>query len=66
MVKPDDRERARLRRRRPIERLNAKEAELSESRPARSQLSEEELQVEIDRQRTLNLMRANVPPGIGM
>jgi hypothetical protein len=34
---------------------------LSVSRGERSQLSEEELKAEIERQSTLNLMRANFP-----
>ena len=57
----DDRDAARRRRQQLIERLNAREAELSDSRGERPQLSEEELKAEIERQRTLNLMRANFP-----
>ena len=57
----DDRDAARRRRQQLIERLNSREAELSDSRGERPQLSEEELKAEIERQRTLNLMRANFP-----
>ena len=62
MVESNARERARLRRRPLIERLNAKEAELSEPRAGRPQLSEGQLEAEIERQRMLNLIRAIVPP----
>jgi hypothetical protein len=53
------------RRRKLIERLNDKEKLIGPQSPARGeQMSEEELVAEIERQRTLNLMRANFPPGI--
>ncbi len=50
------------RRRRLIERLNEKEELLgphTQGRPA--QMSEEELAAEIEKERTLNLMRASFP-----
>ncbi len=50
------------RRRRLIERLNEKEELLgphTQARPA--QMSEEELAAEIEKERTLNLMRASFP-----
>ena len=51
------------RRRRLIERLDEKEKLIGPQSPARgTQMSEEELASEIERQRTLNLMRANFPP----
>jgi hypothetical protein len=50
------------RRRRLIERLNEKEKLIGSHGPARSgQMSEEELAAEIEKQRTLNLMRASFP-----
>jgi hypothetical protein len=46
------------RRRRLIERLNAKERLLGSPRPERrAQMSEEELEAEVERQRTLNAAR---------
>ena len=52
------------RHRRLIERLNDKEKLIDPQSSARGeQMSEEELAAEIERQRTLNLMRANFPPG---
>jgi hypothetical protein len=52
------------RHRRLIERLNETEKLIDPQSPARGeQMSEEELAAEIERQRTLNLMRANFPPG---
>jgi hypothetical protein len=52
------------RHRRLIERLNETEKLIGRQSPARGeQMSEEELAAEIERQRTLNLMRANFPPG---
>jgi hypothetical protein len=52
------------RHRRLIERLNETEKLLGPQSSARGeQMSEEELAAEIERQRTLNLMRANFPPG---
>jgi nucleotidyltransferase/DNA polymerase involved in DNA repair len=61
MSASDDRDAARRSRQQLIERLNAREAELSDARAERPQLSEEKLEAEIERQRTLNLMRANFP-----
>ena len=53
------------RRRRLIERLNEKEKLLGSDGPARgSQMSEEELAAEIEKQRTLNLMRAHFPSSL--
>ena len=50
------------RRRRLIERLNEKEKLIGSHGPARGgQMSEEELAAEIEKQRTLNLMRASFP-----
>ena len=54
---PDDQDAARLMRRRLIERLNAKEAELSKSQRERPQLSEKELETEIEKERQRNLSR---------
>ena len=52
------------RHRRLIERLNETEKLIDPQSSARGeQMSEEELAAEIERQRTLNLMRANFPPG---
>jgi hypothetical protein len=56
---PDQREAARLRRERLIERLNAKEAELSGSRTEDSGLPEQEFELEKERQR--NLSRRGFP-----
>ena len=61
MSESDDRDAARLRRQRLIERLNAREAELSESPGRQPQLSEEQLEAETEKQRTLNLMRGAFP-----
>jgi hypothetical protein len=50
------------RRRRLIERLNEKEKLIGSHGPARGgQMSEDELTAEIEKQRTLNLMRASFP-----
>ncbi len=50
------------RRRRLIERLNDTEKLIGSHGPARGgQMSEEELAAEIEKQRTLNLMRASFP-----
>ena len=51
------------RRRRLIERLNDKEKLIGSRGPARGggQMSEEELAAEIEKQRTLDLMRASFP-----
>ena len=50
------------RRRRLIERINEKEKLIGSHGPARGgQMSEEELAAEIEKQRTLNLMRASFP-----
>ncbi len=50
------------RRRRLIERLNDTENLIGSHGPARAgQMSEEELAAEIEKQRTLNLMRATFP-----
>ena len=50
------------RRRRLIERLNDSEKLIGSHGPARGgQMSEEELAAEIEKQRTLNLMRASFP-----
>jgi hypothetical protein len=55
----------RERRRRLIERLNDTEKLLGDHAPARgSQMSEEELAAEIEKQRTLNLMRASFPSSL--
>jgi hypothetical protein len=53
------------RRRRLIERLNDTEQLIGSHGPARGggQMGEEELAAEIEKQRTLNLMRANFPSG---
>ena len=52
------------RHRRLIERLNETEKLIDPQSLARGkQMSEGELAAEIERQRTLNLMRANFPPG---
>jgi hypothetical protein len=48
---PDDQAAARLRRQRLIERLNAKENELSKSQGERLQLSNKEFEIEMERQR---------------
>ena len=61
MSESDDRDAARLRRKRLIERLNAREAELSQSPGGQPQLSEEQLEAEVEKQRTLNLMRGAFP-----
>jgi hypothetical protein len=53
------------RRKRLIERLNDTEKLLGAHAPGRgSQMSEEELAAEIEKQRTLNLMRANFPSSL--
>ena len=53
------------RRRRLIERLDEQEKLIGPQSPARgTQMSEEELAAELERQRTLNLMRANFPPSL--
>ena len=58
----DAEERARKeRRRRLIERLNEKEAELPKSRGERSQLSEEQLDAEIEMERLRNFSRQGFP-----
>ncbi len=50
------------RRRRLIERLNEKEELIGSHGPGRGgQMSEEELAAEIEKQRTINLMRATFP-----
>ena len=50
------------RRRRLIERLNEKEELIGSRGPARSgQMSEEELAAAIEKQRTIDLMRASFP-----
>jgi hypothetical protein len=48
-----------------IERLNAKEAELSGSRAQRSQLSEKELEAEIEKERLRNFSRIGFPQIFG-
>jgi hypothetical protein len=53
----DEQDAARRRRQRFIERLNAKEAELSESRDRSSQLSSEELEAEIEKEKQHNFSR---------
>ena len=50
MSRPDPQEAARLKRQRLIAKLNAKEAELSDSQGDRSRLSEEEIEIEKVRQ----------------
>ncbi len=57
----DERDAARRRRQRLIERLNKKESELSEQRDGGSQLSEEELEAEIEKERQRNLSRRGFP-----
>jgi hypothetical protein len=53
------------RRKRLIERLNDTEKILGAHAPGRgSQMSEEELAAEVEKQRTLNLMRANFPSSL--
>ena len=53
------------RRRRLIERLNDTEKLVGSHGPARgAQMSEEELAAEMEKQRTLNLMRASFPPSL--
>ena len=53
------------RRKRLIERLNDTEKILGAHAPGRgSQMSEEELAAEIEKQRTLNLMRASFPSSL--
>ena len=53
------------RRKRLIERLNDTEKILGAHAPGRgSQMSEEELAAEIEKQRTLNLMRASFPTSL--
>ena len=53
------------RRKRLIERLNDTEKLLGAHAPGRgSQMSEEELAAEIEKQRTLNLMRASFPSSL--
>lgn len=62
----EDRGAARRRRRRLVESLNAKEAELSGLRGERSQLSAEEFEAEIEKERQRNLSRQGFPyTGIG-
>ena len=56
---------ARRRRQRLIERLNAKEAELSGSRAQRSQLSEKEREAEIEKERLRNFSRIGFPQIFG-
>jgi hypothetical protein len=51
---PDDQATARLRRQRLIERLNTKENELSKSQGERPQISNKELEIEMERQRNLS------------
>jgi hypothetical protein len=57
----DEQDAARRRRQRLIERLNAKEAELSGSRAERLQLSEKVLEAEIERERQRNFSRMGFP-----
>ena len=57
----DEQDAARRRRQRLIERLNAKEAELAGSQAERSQLSEKELEVEIEMERLRNFSRIGFP-----
>ena len=53
------------RRRRLIERLNETERLIGSHGPARGgQMSEEQLAAEIEKQRTLNLMRASFPSSL--
>ena len=54
----DGRDGARRRRQRLIERLNEKESELSGAQSARSRLSAEELEAEIEKERQRNFLRA--------
>ena len=54
----DEQDAARSRRQRLIERLNEKEAELSRLRTGRSQLFEEELEDEIEKERQHNYSRS--------
>ena len=62
MSAPKKRIDSKERHRRLIERLNEKEKFLeTHSSPRDEQMGEEELAAEIERQRTLNLMRANFP-----
>jgi hypothetical protein len=58
---PEQREAARRRRQRLIERLNEKEAELSKSLVVGSQLSEEQLEAEIEKERQRNFSRRGFP-----
>jgi hypothetical protein len=57
----DEQDAARRRRQRLIERLNAKEAELSGLRAERLQLSEKELEAEIEKERLRNFSRTGFP-----
>jgi hypothetical protein len=61
----DEQDAARRRRQRLIERLNAKEAELSGSRAERSQLSEKELEAEIEKERLRSFSRIGFPQIFG-
>ncbi len=61
----EERDIARRRRQRLIERLNQKEAELSGSRAGRAQLSEKELKAEIEKERQRNLSRVGFPQIFG-
>ena len=54
----DERDAARRRRQRLIERLNEKESQLSGSPAGGSQLSEKELEAEIEKERQRNFLRA--------
>ena len=65
MGSSDEQDAARRRRQRLIERLNAKEAELSGSRAQRSQLSEKELEAEIEMERLRNFSRIGFPQIFG-
>jgi len=61
----EERDVARSRRQRMIERLNEKESELSGSRAGRPQLSEEELEAETEKEGQLNLSRMGFPQIFG-
>ena len=62
----DEQDAARRRRQRLIERLNQKESELSGSHPGRAQLSEEELEAEIEKERQRNFSRIGFPQIFGL
>ncbi len=61
----EERDVARRSRQRLIERLNQKEAELSGSQAGRAQLSEEELEVEIEKERLRRFSRVGFPQIFG-